>query len=148
MNDHPSYGADEEETGHIHQTTPSSVVWRYTAIAAGVSLVLNVILFVIGNAADWIPEDMPTSTEAFSLVSVILASVIPVILFGALMAYLAQHAPRAARLFTMILLVVLIIAVMIPMVLPDIDSSFRFLLVAMHIVTAGSILVMTRTSVE
>lgn len=146
MNDHPAYRESEEETGHIHEGVDRSIIWKYTGILAGVSLVLNLVLYFIGTAANWIPEEMPASTEAFSLVSVILMSVIPVVLFGALMAWLANHAPRASRLFAIILLVVLVIAVMIPFTLQDIDRSFQFLLVAMHVVTAGSIFVLTRTA--
>lgn len=146
MYDHPAYSADEEETGHIDHGVDPKIIWKMTGTLALVSLGLNLVLFFIGSAADWIPEEMPASTEAFSLVSVVLASVIPVIVFGALMVYLANHAPRASRLFTIILTVVLVLAVMIPLVLQDIDTSFRFLLIAMHIVTAGSILVLTRTA--
>lgn len=148
MRDHPAYSADEEEAGHILQTGSSSEIWRFTAILTGVSLGLNLILYFIGTVADWIPEEMPASTEAFSLVSVILMSVIPVLIFGGLMVYLATHAPRASRLFTIILTVVLIIAVMIPFTLQDIEPSFQYLLLAMHIVTAGSIFVLTRTAVN
>lgn len=144
MHDHPAYSADEEETGHIDHGEEAGPIWRMTAIMAGVSLVLNIILFFVGTAAGWIPDDMPEATEMFSLVSVILASVIPVFIFGALMVFLANHAPRASRLFTMILLVVLIVAVMIPLVLQDVPTSFQFTLVAMHIVTAGSIFALTR----
>ncbi len=144
MNDHPNYHADEEETGHIQTGVEAGVIWRWTAIAAGVSLVANLILYFLGVANDWIPDDMPAATETFNLVTVILASVIPVLVFGALMVYLANHAPRASRLFEIILLVVLILAVMVPFVLQDIDDSFRYVLVAMHIITAGSILMLTR----
>lgn len=144
MRDHPAYNASEEETGHIQEGVEPRVIWRWTAIAAGVSLVLNLILYFVGVAADWIPEDMPASTETFSLVSVIIVSIIPVLLFGALMVYLANHAPRASRLFTIILLVVLLLAVMVPITLRDIESSFRFTLIAMHIVTAGSIFALTQ----
>lgn len=148
MNDHPSYSANEEETGHIHDRAEPGTIWKATAVLAIASLVLNLGLYFIGMAADWIPDDMPSATANFSLISVILASVIPVIIFGALMVYLANHAPRASRLFTMILTVVLVLAVMFPLVLQDIDSSFRFVLIAMHIVTAGAILLLTRTAEE
>lgn len=144
MRDHPNYHNDEEETGHIGDGTPSGLIWRWTGIAAAVSLVANLILYFLGIANDWIPDDMPGSTDTFNLVSVILASVIPVLIFGALMVYIANHAPRASRLFEMILLVVLILAVMVPFTLQDIDDSFRYVLVAMHIITAGSILLLTR----
>lgn len=144
MIDHPNYHDGEEETGHIGDGTPSGLIWRWTAIAAVVSLVANMILYFLGIANDWIPDDMPGSTDTFNLVSVILASVIPVLIFGALMVYIANHAPRASRLFEMILLVVLIVAVMVPFTLQDIDNSFRYVLVAMHIITAGSILLLTR----
>lgn len=144
MHDHPNYSADEEEAGHMMSSTDSGVVLRWTLILAGVSLVLNMIIYFIGTSAGWIPDDMPESTETFSLVSVILASVIPVLLFGALMAYLANNAPRASRLFTIILLVVLIIAVMIPLTLQDIESSFQLTLIAMHIVTTACAMVLTR----
>lgn len=146
MNDHPAYSDSEEESGHIQSGTDPAIIWRYTGILAGVSLVLNLVLYFAGTAADWIPDDMPASTEAFSLVTVVLASVIPVVVFGALMVYLANNAPRASRLFTMILLVVLIIAVMIPFTLRDIETSFQLTLVTMHIVTAGSIFVLTQTA--
>lgn len=143
MIDHPNYRSSEEETGHIDRTVDDGAVWRWTGIAAGVSLVINLILYFVGKNQDWIPDEMPSSTEAFSLVSVILASVIPVLIFGALMVYLGNHAPRASRLFEIILLVVLILAVMVPFTLRDLEDSFQFLLVAMHIVTAGSILMLT-----
>ena len=146
MRDHPTYSHDEEETGHIMNSGDDNNVWRVTGIAAVASLVINIVLYFIGRSAGWIPDDMPDSTETFSLVSVILASVVPVILFGVLMSYLAKNAPRASRLFTIILLVVLIIAVMVPFTLRDIESSFQFTLLAMHIVTAGSILLLTQTA--
>lgn len=141
--DHPAYSESEEETGHTHESVPAGVVWKYTGILAGVSLVLNLILYFVGTSVGWIPDDMPAATEAFSLVSVILMSVIPVLIFGALMVYLANNAPRASRLFAITILVVLIIAVMVPFTLQDIDRSFQFTLVAMHIVTAGSIYALT-----
>lgn len=144
VQDNPRYSADEEEAGHIFGTTDSGEIWRQTFMMAGVSLVVNLALYFIGTAAGWIPDDMPASTETFGLVSVILASVIPVLLFGVLMNYLGQHAPRASRLFTIILLVVLIIAVMVPFTLQDIDDSFRYLLLAMHIVTTACIFALTR----
>jgi magnesium-transporting ATPase (P-type) len=134
----------EEETGDVQTSTSSSVVWRWTAMAATFSLVVNITIYFIGVAAGWIPEDMPASTEAFSLVSVALLSVIPVFLFGALMVFLANKAPRASRLFAIILLVVLILSVLLPFLLRDIEPSFRFTLIAMHIVTTGSIFVLTR----
>lgn len=140
----PFHIEDEEETGVIQSTIAPNVIWKSTLTLALVSLVLNLILFFVGTGVGWVPEDMPASTEAFSLVSVIVFSVLPVALFGALMVYLANHAPRASRLFTIILTVVLIIAVMVPITLRDIDASFRFVLIAMHIVTAGSILLLTR----
>ena len=146
MNDHPAYSESEEETGHIQEKADTSVIWRWTGIAAAVSLVVNVIIYFLGTSAGWIPDDMPSSTELFSLFSVILASTIPVVIFGALMVYLATNAPRASRLFTIILLVVLIVAVMIPMTLQDIPDSFQFTLVAMHIVTAGAIFSITQTA--
>lgn len=142
--DNPRYNEDEEETGHIHNTVPSGEIWRWTFILTAVSLGLNLIIYFVADSAGWIPDDMPSSTQTFGLVSVILASVIPVLLFGVLMAYLAQHAPRASRLFTIILLVVLILAVMVPLTLQDIDQSFQFTLIAMHIVTTASIMVLTR----
>ncbi len=143
MIDHPNYRSDEEETGHIDRTVDDAAVWRWTGIAAGASLVINLVLYFMGINQNWIPEEMPASTEAFSLVSVILMSVIPVLIFGALMVYLGNHAPRASRLFEIILLVVLILAVMVPFTLRDLEDSFQFLLVAMHIVTAGCILLLT-----
>lgn len=135
---------NEEITGHVMTESDSGLIWRYTGMATVASLALNLVLYLIGKSAGWIPDPMPASTETFSLTSVILMSTIPVVLFGALMAYLSGHAPRASRLFTIIVTVVLILAVMVPFTLRDIDDSFRLLLIAMHIVTAGCCLVLTR----
>lgn len=147
MNDHPAYSDSEEESGHIqHGGVDSSVIWRWAGIATAFSLIVNVIIYFVGTSAGWIPDDMPDSTELFSLVSVILASTIPVVLFGALMVYLANNAPRASRLFAIILLVVLLLAVMVPLTLRDIPQSFQFTLIAMHIVTAGAIYSLTLTA--
>ncbi len=136
----------EEEVGRVTTAPNSGTVWRFTAIAAGVSLIVNVIIFIIGRSAGWIPHDMPEQTEAFSIVSVVLASVLPVLAFGGLMVYLDRVAPRASRLFAIVLLVVLLMAVMVPFVLRDIDGSFRNVLVAMHVVTAASIYSLTMTT--
>lgn len=137
---------NEEVTGHVMTEADSGLVWRFTAIATVASLVLNLMLYLVGKSAGWIPDSMPSSTETFSLTSVILASVIPVVVFGALMAWLSRNAPRASRLFTIVVTVVLILAVMIPFTLRDIDDSFRLLLVTMHIVTASCCLLLTRTT--
>lgn len=144
MRDHPNYHADEEETGHIEGTVDNAEVWRWTGIATAISLIGNLILYFVGRQQNWIPEEMPASTETFSLVSVILASVIPVVLFGALMIFLGNHAPRASRLFEIILLVTLILAVMVPFTLQDLKDSFQFTLAVMHIITAGSILLLAQ----
>lgn len=127
-------------------TIQSNVVWRYTAISAAFSLVVNLAIYVIGAAAGWIPDDLTESTQAFSVVSVILLSVIPVVLFGALMVYLANNAPRASRLFAMIVTIALVLAILFPLLIRDIDSTFRWTLIAMHIVTAGAILGLTQAT--
>ena len=144
MIDHPNYRSSEEETWHIESTVDSGEEWRWTAIVTAISLVGNLIIFFVGRQQDWIPEEMPASTEAFSLVTVILMSTIPVLVFGALMVFLGNHAPRASRLFEIILLVVLILAVMGPVTLRDLEDPIQVTLVAMDIVTAGSLLLLTR----
>ena len=136
----------EEETGHV--TTPSSPerIWKFTLAAAVASLVLNLVVYAIGRGAGWIPDDMPESTELFSLVSVIVASILPVGAFGALMVWLDTRAPRSSRLFTIILLCVLLVLVILPFLFRDLDNSFRWVLVAMHVVTASSILAITQAT--
>lgn len=146
MTDQHVFIPDEEESGHIENTVDDAAVWKATAVLTIASLVLNLVIYFIGLQADWIPDEMPDSTKAFSLVTVILASAIPVVLFGMLMVWLGNNAPRAARLFTMILLVVAIIAIMVPFTLQGIDDSFQYVLLAMHIVTTGCIFLLTRLS--
>lgn len=144
MNAQPGNGDVEEEIGEIESPANAKSVWQNTATMTIVSLVVNVVLFFIGRAAGWIPEDMPQSTETFSLVSVIAASVVPVVILGAIMVYLGTHVPRATRLFTMILMIVVVIAIVVPWILQDIDNSFRVLLTAMHLVTAACALALIR----
>lgn len=133
----------ENRTGTVEAGVPSDVIWRYTAIAAAVSLIVNTVIYFIGSAADWIPDEIPDSTRSFGLVSVIIVSILPVVLAGGLKVILTRNAPQATQLFIMIVVIVALIAVVLPFLLNNIDTSFRLTLVAMHVVTAGSILAIT-----
>src|SRR5690606_41828078 len=73
---HP--GGDGMNTSSTLGTpTERSVIWRNAVVAIVVTLVLNVVLYFVADAAGWIPEHLPERAEQFGLPAVIIYTIVP-----------------------------------------------------------------------
>lgn len=116
--------------------TERSVIWRNAGIAIVVTLVLNVVLYFIGDAAGWIPDDLPERAEQFGLPAVIIYTVVPLLAGALLLSLLVRWTSHPVIMFSLIAAVVFIASLFAPLSVAGASTSFRTLLVAMHIVVA------------
>lgn len=119
------------------QRTGVGTIARNTVYAIITVLVLNLVVYFISDAAGWIPETLPDSAEAFGLVPVILYSVIPLVLGGALLALLCKWTNHPVIMFALIAAVVFIASLVAPLTLAGAATSFKLVLVVMHVITAA-----------
>ena len=118
------------------QRTGIGVIVRNTFSAIVVVLVLNLVLYFIADSAGWIPDTLPESAEAFGLGAVMLYSIIPLVLGGVLLALLCRWTTHPVIMFALIAAVVFIASLAAPLTLAGATTSFKLVLVAMHVITA------------
>jgi uncharacterized membrane protein YeaQ/YmgE (transglycosylase-associated protein family) len=116
--------------------TERSVIWRNAGIAIVVTLVLNVVLYFIGDAVGWIPDDLPERAEQFGLPAVIIYTVVPLLAGALLLSLLVRWTSHPVIMFSLIAAVIFIASLFAPLSVAGASTSFRTLLVAMHIVVA------------
>lgn len=119
------------------QRTGPGVIARNTFYAIITVLVLNLVTYFVSDAAGWIPEELPESAEAFGIVPVILYSIIPLLLGGVLLALLCRWTSHPVLMFALIAAVVFIASLAAPLTLAGASTSFKMVLVAMHVITAA-----------
>jgi len=124
----------------------SSTIWTNVGIAAAISVVLNVAIFLIGRAIDLIPESVeiqsPAHEGAMTISPVIVMSIVPVIVATLLYAALRKMTSRPARLFRVIGGVLLGLSLLLPFGIPDVPAKMALTLDLMHMVTGLAILVL------
>jgi uncharacterized membrane protein YeaQ/YmgE (transglycosylase-associated protein family) len=118
------------------QRTGLGVIARNTLYAVFTVLVLNLVVYFVSDAAGWIPENLPERAEDFGLMPVILYSVIPLLLGGGLLALLCRLTNHPVIMFALIAAVVFIASLVAPLSLAGASTSFKLVLVAMHVITA------------
>ena len=118
------------------QRTGIGVIARNTLYAIVTVLVLNLVVYFVSDAAGWIPETLPESAEPFGLVSIVLYSIIPLVLGGVLLALLCRWTTHPVIMFALIAAVVFIASLVAPLTLAGASTSFKLVLVSMHVITA------------
>lgn len=116
--------------------TERSVIWRNAGLAIVVTLILNVALYFIGDAAGWIPDDLPERAEQFGLPAVIGYTIVPLLAGALLLSFLVRLTSHPVIMFSLIAAVVFIASLFAPLSIAGVSTSFRTLLVAMHVVVA------------
>lgn len=111
------------------------LVMRNTVTAAVVTLVLNLALYFIGDAAGWIPDELPERAEQFGIPALILYTVIPIIASGLVLTILVHTTNHPVILFCLIASVAFIATLVAPLSIAGASMAFRVFLVALHIVT-------------
>jgi uncharacterized membrane protein YeaQ/YmgE (transglycosylase-associated protein family) len=116
--------------------TERSRIFRNTGIAAVVTLAINLVLHFVGEAAGWIPDELPERASNYGLISVILYTLLPIIAGGVLLSLLVSWTSHPVIMFSLIAAVVFIASLFAPLSIAGASVSFRSLLVAMHVFTA------------
>lgn len=117
------------------QRTGIGIIARNTFYAIVAALVLNLFVYFVSDATGWIPETLPESAEPFGLGTVILYSVIPLVLGGVLLTLLCRWTNHPVIMFALIAAAVFIASLVAPLTLAEASTSFKLVLVTMHVIT-------------
>jgi hypothetical protein len=115
-------------------------MWRRGAIAAGLAVVVNLLLYGIGRAAGdtlvvaWGPEPVQMRIGAFAVITNTLLSFAVGLVVTALV---VRRRPRRLRTMQIVAAGFTVVSVIQPLVV-DTRLSTRMLLIAMHLITGAA----------
>lgn len=111
-------------------------------LAGLIAAVLNAILFLIGSSTGAIPADLiiPNAGQPLTIVPVLVASFVPAIAAGLLLALLNRFTKRPLRIFTIIAVAFLTFSFISPFSIPGAPVGMIVTLELMHVVVAGAVL--------
>jgi Family of unknown function (DUF6069) len=115
---------------------------KNAAIGGVVGAVINAIIFFVSSSQGWISDEFPTADGAVvSIVPVIMASIIPALIGGALYWLLSSYVPNGVLIFWIISALFLGWSFFSPEKnIPNCPSSMAIALNVMHWVVASSVL--------
>lgn len=111
------------------------LIMRNTVIAAIATVVLNLLVYAIGNMAGWIPDDLPSRADNFGIPAIIASTLIPVVGGGILLTILIHTTHHPVLMFCLISSVVFIATLVAPLSVAGASTSFRAFLVSLHLIT-------------
>lgn len=120
----------------LYTQTERSTIWRNTAIAVITTIVVNLVIYFVADAAGWIPETLPENAEQFGIPAIILYTALPLLAGGVLLSFLVMWTTHPVIMFALIAAVVFIASLFAPLSIAGAETSFRAVLVAMHVVAA------------
>jgi uncharacterized BrkB/YihY/UPF0761 family membrane protein len=132
----------ERETQATRSTPALAVLAKGAAIGSAISLVANLIVFVIGSTGAPLQVVVGGDTEASDLAvgAVIGASIIPLLL-GAVGLWLAyRYVPNSFTVWSAVVAVLAVVSIVGPLGL-DIDTGSKVALAVMHIATGAAAIV-------
>lgn len=112
------------------------------ARAAGVSVVLNALLFLIFHSIGVLTDDVFIQpNEALTLVPVIISSILPTLLGACVFFLFEKFTNNGYKIFSSIAIVLMLISLMSPfMAIKNIPLAYGIVLDVMHLVVAFSLL--------
>lgn len=112
------------------------------AIAAGVSVITNAILFFIFQAAGILTSDiMIQPNQPLSVIPVILASILPTFIAAIVFFLLEKYSKNGFKIFSILAIILLLLSFSNPFVaIPNVTIGYGLVLCLMHVVVAVSIL--------
>lgn len=125
-----------------------SITWvsvlKRSFLAGLVATLINVALFYIGSSTGAIPANLiiPSAGQPLTIGPVVFSTLIPALMAGLLLIGLDRLTSRPVRLFNIIAAAVLILSFATPFTLPGAPVSMILILELMHIVVAGTIILM------
>jgi peptidoglycan/LPS O-acetylase OafA/YrhL len=121
----------------FQQSKTRSDIVRNTGIAALVTTVLNLVVYFIADAAGWIPDNLTGNAANFGVVAIIISTIIPIVLGGVLLMLLISWTNHPVIMFSLIAAVAFIASLSAPLSIGEASTSFKSVLVLMHVITAG-----------
>lgn len=111
-------------------------------LAGLIAAVINAVLFYIGTATGAIPNNViiPDAGQPLTIVPVLVASFVPVIVGGLLLALLNRFTKQPFRIFSIIAVIVLALSFFSPFSIPGAPISMIVILELMHVVVVSVVL--------
>ena len=112
-------------------------------MAGLIAAVINAALFYIGTATGAIPNNViiPNAGQPLTIVPVLVASFLPVIVGGLLLALLNRFTRQPFRIFTIISIIVLALSFFSPFSIPGAPIGMIVILELMHVVVVAVVLI-------
>ncbi|OYU94585.1 MAG: hypothetical protein CFE21_15010 [Bacteroidetes bacterium B1(2017)] len=112
------------------------------AVASGVALVVNAILFYIFHAAGVITDDiMIQPGQAMTIVPILISSVMPTMVGACVFFLFEKFGKSGFKTFSIVSLILLVVSFINPFVgIPNVTVAYAVVLNIMHVVVAGSLL--------
>jgi hypothetical protein len=120
---------------------------RAAPLAAIIAAAVNAAIYLMGKATGKIPDDIliPNANQPLTLVPILVASVLPCLVAGVVMAMIARLTENPFKVFGILTLVILLLSVYTPFAIPNAPMAMIVMLLLMHVVVAGTIFVIFRT---
>lgn len=112
------------------------------AVAAGVSVVINAILFFIFKAAGIITDDIFIQpNQPLTVVPIIISSILPSLVGACVFFLFEKYSKNGFKIFSIVALVLMVLSFVNPfMGIPGITIPYGIVLDLMHVVVALSLL--------
>lgn len=121
-----------EKTIHLKK------IWWAAPVAGLAAAVANAIVFFIFEALGAIPPDIivPNADQPITVIPVMMASFMPAIIAGILLALLAAFTSKPVKIFLIITVVALVLSFYTPFTIPEVIMPMILALNLMHVVAA------------
>lgn len=123
-------------------TIASAKLLTVAPLAAIASAAVNAVLFFIGKATGLLSDSVliQPANQPISLIPVIISSILPTLLAGAVLALLNRFLSAPLRIFNIIAVVLLVLSFASPFAsIPNVPIGMGVWLNVMHVVVAGAV---------
>jgi len=123
-------------------TTKLTFVQSITAgaIASGVSVVINGILFLIFHSTGILTDDIFIQPDTpITIVPIIISSIIPTLIGASVFFLLEKYTQNGFKIFTILSVVLVGLSFINPFMLPKVTMGYAIALNVMHLVVAGAL---------
>ncbi len=112
------------------------------AVAAGVSIVINVVLFLIFHSLGVISDTIFIQpNQPLTVVPVIISSVLPTLIGGCVFFLFEKFSNNGFKIFAIVAIVLVLLSLFSPfMAVPGMPIGYGIVLDVMHVVVAASLL--------
>ncbi len=130
-------------TGQQHERKASR--WMKGLAAGATAAAINALIFMIGRAADLIPESVAVATPVgegpLTIGPVLLMSILPALLAVPVYLVIGRLSSRPVRVFRIVAGVLLLFSLLMPFGIPGVPMKMALTLDLMHLVAGAAILV-------